>query len=258
MLAAIISLLHELAHATAGLLVGLTPTVTPFSVEYQPTPTDAWGSSPRRPARSGAWSWACLMAVSRSWGSGFVRLFWLWLSFMGEMNFAGYLIIAGLAVGDTGRALTLLGAPGLVFALAAVAGVALQFALGYGFARQVKRYAPDIADQRTWPSGPGPWARRDAGHHLDRARVLRPGGAAVVAVTFYGLAVGISAASVRYRAPDERRSRGASHPRGHLSPSGVGFRAELRRRRLSAMREPRTTRQVGLTSVVSTCSRMTP
>ena len=152
-----------------------------------------------------------LMAVSRSWGSGFVRLFWLWLSFMGVMNFAGYLIIAGLVpVGDTGRALTLLGAPGLVFALAAVAGVALQFALGYGFARQVKRYAPDIADQRTvalraWALGTG----ATLAITLIELAILRPGGAAVVAVTFDGLAVGISAASVANRAPDERRSRGA-------------------------------------------------
>ena len=215
-LAAIInSLLHELAHATAGLVVGLTPTVTPFAVEYQPTPTDAQGIITA--AAGPVWSLIIslvLMAVSRSWGSGFVRLFWLWLSFMGVMNFAGYLIIAGLVpVGDTGRALTLLGAPGLVFALAAVAGVALQFALGYGFARQVKRYAPDIADQRTvalraWALGTGAILAVT----LIELAILRPGGAAVVAVTFYGLAVGIFAASVANRAPDERRSRGAKPP----------------------------------------------
>lgn len=33
------SLLHEAAHAVAGLVLGLTPTITPLSVSYEPEGT---------------------------------------------------------------------------------------------------------------------------------------------------------------------------------------------------------------------------
>jgi hypothetical protein len=82
-------------------------------------------------------------------GNGFARLFWLWLGFMGVMNLVGYIVIAPfVSAGDTGRALTLLHAPGWVFILVSLVGVAMLFGLAYLFARQVKRYTDGIEGER--------------------------------------------------------------------------------------------------------------
>ena len=117
-LAAIVnSFVHELAHATAGLAQGLTPTISPFSVSYTPD-----GSTDQQIVTASAgplFSLALgliLIAVSRNWGRGIVRLFWLWLTFMALMNFVGYLMIAPVAqVGDTGKVLKLLDAPAAAY-----------------------------------------------------------------------------------------------------------------------------------------------
>ena len=84
-----------------------------------------------------------VMVVARSWGRGFCRLFWMWLSFMGVMNFVGYCFIAPFAqAGDTGQALALLGAPGWVCVLVGLVGVAVASSwLARRFAVEVKRYA---------------------------------------------------------------------------------------------------------------------
>ncbi|MET0692428.1 MAG: hypothetical protein ABWY56_00780 [Propionibacteriaceae bacterium] len=142
--------LHELAHAVAGLAQGLTPTVSPFSVSYLPEGTDSQqivtaAAGPLFSLVLGL----VLMVVARSWGRGLVRLFFLWLSFMGVMNFVGYCFIAPFArVGDTGQVLSLLGAPGWAYVLVALVGVAGQFWLAYRFAGQVKRYARTVAAER--------------------------------------------------------------------------------------------------------------
>ena len=68
---------------------------------------------------------------------------------MWVMNFVGYLVIAPfVSAGDTGRALTLLHAPGWVFILVSLFGVAMQFGLAYLFARQVKPYTAGIEGER--------------------------------------------------------------------------------------------------------------
>ena len=150
-LAAVVnSLLHESAHAVAGLVQGLTPTLSPFAVHYVPTPTSAQEIVT---ALAGpVWSLvmgAVLLAAARSWGTGFTRLFWLWLAFMGMMNFVGYMFIAPFVpAGDTGRALALLKAPGWVFILVSLLGAAMLFGLAYLFARQVKRYASGLEGER--------------------------------------------------------------------------------------------------------------
>lgn len=142
--------LHELAHAVAGIAVGLTPTVSPFSVEYEPEGTAhqqiiTAAAGPLFSLVMGL----VLMAVARSWGRGLVRLFFLWLPFMGVMNFAGYCFIAPFAqVGDTGQVMKLLGAPGWSYAAVALVGVAGQFWLGYRFAGQVRRYARTVDEER--------------------------------------------------------------------------------------------------------------
>lgn len=150
-LAAIVnSVLHELAHATAGLAQGLTPTVSPFSVSYVPdgTTDQQIVTAAAGPVFSLVLG-LVLLAVARHWGRGIVRLFWLWLTFMALMNFVGYLMIAPVAqVGDTGKVLKLLDAPAAAYVGVLVLGVAGLFALAYGFATQINRYAPDLATER--------------------------------------------------------------------------------------------------------------
>lgn len=190
------SLLHELAHAVAGLVQGMAPTVTPFSVDYQPGPTA--GQEVVNALAGPVWSLVMgvvLMVLARSWGTGFVRLFWLWLAFMGVMNFAGYLLIAPfVTAGDTARALSLLGAPGWVFVLAALLGAAGQFGLAFLFAGQVKRYTDGIDGEgvlafRAWAVGTLVVILLTV---VELTMVGPPAGA-IVAVAAYSFAVGIFA-----------------------------------------------------------------
>lgn len=196
-LAAIVSsTLHELAHAAAGLVQGLTPTVSPFSVDYVPDGTAAQqvvtaAAGPLFSLVLGL----VLLGVARHWGPGTVRLFWLWLTFVALMNFVGYLMIAPVAqVGDTGKVLELLDAPGWVYVLVLVLGVAGLFALAYGFATQIGRYAPDLAVERqlafrAWIIG------TLATMTLSLVELLALGAEsdAFVVVLMYSLAVGIFA-----------------------------------------------------------------
>jgi hypothetical protein len=144
------SLAHESAHAVAALALGLTPTISPFSVETAEQPTDhqqiiVAAAGPVFSLVMGL----VLMVVARSWGRGVVRLFWMWLPFMGVMNFVGYCFIAPFAhAGDTGQVLALLRVPGPVFFVVAAVGVGGQFLLARRFAVEVKRYAVDQPAER--------------------------------------------------------------------------------------------------------------
>ncbi|HEY5822050.1 MAG TPA: hypothetical protein VIT20_08745 [Propionibacteriaceae bacterium] len=144
------SVLHEGAHATAGLILGLGPTISPFSVSYA---TDGSANEQIITASAGpVFSLVMglvLMNAARRWGSGFGRLFWMWLSFMGVMNFVGYLFIAPFAqAGDTGKALALWGATTPVFIASALVGVGGQFLLARRFAVEVKRYTRSTTEER--------------------------------------------------------------------------------------------------------------
>ncbi len=148
--AMVTSLVHELAHAVAGLIVGLIPTVSPFSVSFVPDPTrtQALVTAAAGPGFSLVLG-LVLVVVARSWGSGFVRLFWMWLAFMSVMNFVGYLVIAPIApAGDTGQFLELLGSPTLVTIALSLVGVAGQFLLARRFAVEVKRYTDGVGEER--------------------------------------------------------------------------------------------------------------
>ena len=63
------SLLHESAHAVAGLALGLTPTISPYSVNFQPegTPTQEVITAAAGPVFSLVLG-LVLMALARSWG----------------------------------------------------------------------------------------------------------------------------------------------------------------------------------------------
>jgi hypothetical protein len=144
------SLLHESAHAAAGLALGLTPTIAPFAVDYAVpgTTTEKVITAAAGPVFSLVMG-LVLMVVARSWGRGFVRLFWMWLAFMGVMNFAGYCFIAPFAhAGDTGQILALLDAPLVVSILVGAVGAAGVLWLSRRFAVEVKRYAPDLTTER--------------------------------------------------------------------------------------------------------------
>lgn len=188
--------LHEAAHALAGRVQGLAPTLTPFSVEYAPEPTDhqALVTLAAGPVFSLVLG-LVLMLVARSWGRGTVRLFFLWLSFIGVMNFMGYLFIAPFAaVGDTGQILKLLHAPVWVYVLVGLIGVAGQLWLANRFAGQVKRYAPSIDQERqiafrSWLLGTAIVMALT----LVDVLVLHAEPAVAVVVVFYSCAIGIFA-----------------------------------------------------------------
>lgn len=144
------SLLHESAHAFAALACGLTPTLSSFSVDVAEAATARQETvialaGPLFSLVMGL----TVMRVTRHLGRGVVRLFWMWLAFLGVMNFVGYCFIAPFARGgDTGQALALLGAPGWVYVLVAAFGVAGQFWLARRFAFEVSRYTSATQDQR--------------------------------------------------------------------------------------------------------------
>jgi hypothetical protein len=190
------SLLHELAHAVAGRALGLTPVLSPFSVDYIPD-----GTSRQQIITAAAGPLfslvlgLVLMVVARNWGRGLVRLFFLWLSFMAVMNFMGYCFIAPFAqVGDTGRVLSLLEAPGWSYALVAVVGVAGQFWLAYRFAGQIKRYARSVDAERqlafiAWIFG----TLIVIALTTVQVIVMRAEPAVIFVVVFYSVAVGVFA-----------------------------------------------------------------
>lgn len=179
-----------------ALALGHVPTVSPFSVTSQPE-----GSSSQQIVEAGTGPvfslilGLVLMVVARRWGSGFVRLFWMWLAFMGVQNFVGYLVIAPVASGgDTGRVLALLDAPAWVYVVVGLAGVAGQFLLARRFAFEVKRYAADLDAERRiafypWLIGTGVAVVLAAVEVL----LISPSPEIVVVVVSYNFAIGVFA-----------------------------------------------------------------
>lgn len=135
--------LHELAHAVAGLLLGLDAVVIPNSVSYQPEPTTTGQvlTAAAGPVFSLVLG-AVVLLVGRNLGGGFVRLLLLWTGLASLQNFAGYLLIAPFArAGDSGQVLALLDAPALAYVVCCVLGVVLTLLDARLFAGQVTRYA---------------------------------------------------------------------------------------------------------------------
>jgi MFS family permease len=134
--------LHELAHAVAGLALGLVPTLHSNVVSYEPEPTDA--QAVVTAAAGPLFSLALGLVVhltTRLAGRGTGRLFWMWAGLLPLQNFAGYLVIAPFArAGDTGRVLALLDAPTVVYVVAFVVGVVLTLLNSRLLAGQVTRY----------------------------------------------------------------------------------------------------------------------
>lgn len=142
--------LHELAHAVAGLTLGVTPTVHRSYVSFDPE-LDAAGqivTAAAGPLFSLVFG-VVVYLTCRNVGRGAVRLLALWLGLVSMQNFFGYCLIAPIAPpGDSGMVLGLLGAPGIVYAVAVVVGVAGTFLNARLLAGQVIRYASSADELR--------------------------------------------------------------------------------------------------------------
>jgi hypothetical protein len=190
------SLLHEGGHAVAGLALGLTPTISPFSVEFVEDGTDSQQiiTAAAGPVLSLVLGLA-LMVLARRWGQGLVRLFWMWLSFMGVMNFVGYCFIAPFAhAGDTGQILSLLHAPLVVSILVGLIGAAGIISLARRFAVEVKRYAANLTEERQLAFYP--WLLGTPiilALSIAELAMLRVPGADFVLILMYNVAFGIFA-----------------------------------------------------------------
>jgi hypothetical protein len=134
--------LHEVAHAVAGMALGLVPTLHSNVVSYEPEPTAA--QAVVTAAAGPLFSLVLGLVVhltTRSAGRGTGRLFWMWAGLLPLQNFAGYLVIAPFArAGDTGRVFSLLDAPTLVYVVAFLVGVVLTLLNSRLLAGQVTRY----------------------------------------------------------------------------------------------------------------------
>jgi hypothetical protein len=135
--------LHELAHAVAGLLLGVDADLRPNSVSYVPE-LAADGqvlTAAAGPVFSLVFGVVVLL-LGRKVGGGFLRLLLLWTGLVSMQNFAGYLLIAPFArAGDSGQVMALLGAPAGAYVAPVVLGVALTLLNARFLAGQVTRYA---------------------------------------------------------------------------------------------------------------------
>lgn len=142
------ALLHELAHAVAGLLVGCHPVLHATSVEYVPadaTTAQRLATAAAGPLFSLAQGLALLPVVRRvRFRSAAVTLFVSWLCFHGLTNFAGYLFSTPFAPGaDLGTIARLLKLPlPAHFALCGLGFVGLR-ASGSVLVGPLLRRAPD-------------------------------------------------------------------------------------------------------------------
>jgi hypothetical protein len=133
---------HEVSHLVAGLSLGEQATLYPTAVEFagDRSTSDATVTAATGPIFSLV-SGLILIFATRGWGTGFGRLFWMWLGFMSAQTGFGYLMIAVIArEGDTGRVLDDLDAPGFVYWLSLLAGLAGMLWLSRMFAGRVVAY----------------------------------------------------------------------------------------------------------------------
>jgi hypothetical protein len=177
--------LHELAHAVAGLVVGVTPTVYRSTVTYVPVPeVDGRIATAATGPLFSLVLGIVVFLTCRGAGRGFGRLFALWLGLVAMQNFYGYCLIAPIAAeGDSGIVLGLAGAPGWVYAVAVVIGVAGTLLNARLFAGQVIRYGRDPDELRRlvlfpWLIGTGVLVAFD----LLCLYLFTPGGPAAVIV----------------------------------------------------------------------------
>ena len=143
--------LHELSHLTAGLLLG-----HPGRLYVSAVDTSGLVSTNHLiiialtgPLFSLVFG-ILFIFMARNWGQGFGRLFWLWLGFLSAQIGFGYFIISPFAsMGDTGKALSLLHAPALIYIISFLFGVSGMIWLGKRFATPAVAYTTDTSSLRT-------------------------------------------------------------------------------------------------------------
>ncbi len=138
--------IHELFHLIMTLALGEKAVLFPDHVQID----DAVGTShalliaavgPLGSLGSGL----LLIRLTRDWGQGFARLFWLWFGFLSAQIGFGYLLVSALVqTGDTGLVLSLLNAPWYVYVLVtAIGGVGSWYLLPRLFSDRVSVFARD-------------------------------------------------------------------------------------------------------------------
>lgn len=153
--------LHEGAHLVTALGLGHHAVLYPSAVDFHASSRAHRVATALAGPLFSLVSGLALVLIGSGWGRGFGRLFWLWLGFLSAQIGFGYLIIAPFArAGDTGQALALLSAPGLVYAVSFAVGMAGMYWLARRFAGEAIRYASEPTSLRaiglfSWLLGTG-------------------------------------------------------------------------------------------------------
>jgi hypothetical protein len=148
----LVIVLHESAHALAGLVQGYQATQYTGEVRFAPEQSSSALiltalAGPVFSLSSGL----VAMRIRPFGGRGFAQLLWIWLAFLSAEEGFGYLIIAPtVPVGDTGTVLTELHAPSWVGWVVMVVGIGGLVFLAQQFAGRVARHCRDFFEFRAW------------------------------------------------------------------------------------------------------------
>lgn len=134
--------LHELSHLTTGKIIGESATLFPNEVVFgaHVSTNHQILTAATGPIFSLISGLIIITLLSKS-GKGFMRLFWMWLGLISAQIGFGYLIIAPFARnGDTGKVLSLLNAPNVVYIASFILGIIGMLWLARTFAKSVVAY----------------------------------------------------------------------------------------------------------------------
>ena len=155
----VVLLLHETSHAIAGITQGSAAVQLPFAVGYRPelgttSSIIATATGPLFSLVSGV-----ILIWFRPWRrSPFWGLAFSWFAFLSAEEGFGYFTISGLGAGDTSVVLGLLDAPGWIYILCTIFGIAGLFFLALCWVPHAADFSTDIDEYRaismwTWIFG---------------------------------------------------------------------------------------------------------
>ena len=182
--------LHEGAHAVAGLAQGHPVLLRSFSAEALTAQSHQQAAvmTAAGPVFSLIFG-VLILLLCRNVGDGFGRLFFLWLGCISVQNFVGYLVITPFGAGDSGNFIAELGLGTPVALLFCVIGVIGYLLLALVFMRQLSRYAENAPELRrlgllAWLAGTAVVVIRTgievgvSGAGIDTAAIVMAGAAA--------------------------------------------------------------------------------
>lgn len=159
--ATIMILLHELAHAVTGMILGYAhPVQLPFAVDHGPEISDqdhvvTLLAAPAFSLGSGLIGVVIDRFVTPLRNRPFWRMVWLWTIFTSIQEGLGYFQISGiLQAGDTAQAFALLDAPPIAYILATTIGWICLPLTAWLFAIAIRPISSTIGDKRdlaVWP-----------------------------------------------------------------------------------------------------------